>query len=78
MHMLEGFNGISDNDAYPCFTKSDCAYKGCADIPCASSSPYCNNGVWDYRCSENVWYGIVSFHYLSNCCDRHCTFLKVV
>ena len=63
---------------YSCSTDSDCAYKGCADIPCVSSSPYCNNGVWDYRCSENVWYGIVSFHYLSNCCDRRCTFLKVV
>ena len=35
---------------YRCSSKSDCAYKGCADRPCTSSSSYCKNGTWDYYC----------------------------
>ena len=35
---------------YSCSTKSDCAYKGCADTPCTSSSSACKNGTWDYFC----------------------------
>ena len=36
---------------HPCSTKSDCAYKGCADLPCTgSSSSNCKNGTWDYFC----------------------------
>ena len=42
--------------AYSCSTKSDCAYKGCADRPCTSSNQYCNNGVWDYYCVSALEY----------------------
>ena len=41
---------MGEAHAYRCSTKSDCEYKGCADVPCTSSSSKCKNGVWDYFC----------------------------
>ena len=35
---------------YSCTSDGDCAYEGCNDRSCTSSSSYCNNGVWDVRC----------------------------
>ena len=46
--------------AYSCSTKSDCAYKGCADVPCTSSSSTCINGVWDYLCVSALEYFLLS------------------
>ena len=48
--------------AYSCSTKSDCAYKGCADVPCTSSSSYCKNGVWDYFCVSALEYFFYCLH----------------
>ena len=39
---------------YRCSTKADCNYDGCANVPCSSSSSYCNNGVWDYGCVSTL------------------------
>ena len=33
-----------------CSQKTDCAYPGCADVPCSTSSPNCKNGKWKYDC----------------------------
>ena len=41
------------NAAYRCSTRDDCNYKGCNDIACSSGSPYCNNGIWEYRCDDD-------------------------
>ena len=43
---------LMEAHAYLCSSKSDCAYKGCADVPCTISSSYCKNGVWDHVCCE--------------------------
>ena len=53
--------------AYPCPTKSDCAYKGCADVPCTSSRTarmfeYCKNGTWDYDCVSALEYFFDCLH----------------
>ena len=43
---------MGEAHAYSCSTKSDCAYKGCADRPCSSTSAWCKNGVWDHVCED--------------------------
>ena len=53
---------LMEAHAYPCSSKSDCAYKGCADRPCTSSSSYCNNGVWDYGCVSALEYFFDCLH----------------
>ena len=53
---------LMEAHAYPCSSKSDCAYKGCADRPCTSSSSYCNNGVWDYICVSALEYFFYCLH----------------
>ena len=39
---------------YSCSTKADCNYDGCANVAYSSSSSWCNNGVWDYRCVSTL------------------------
>ena len=49
--------------AYSCSTKSDCAYKGCADVPCFDfENSACNNGVWDYECVSALEYFFDCLH----------------
>ena len=67
--------------AYSCSTKSDCAYKGCADVPCTSSSSYCKpplNGVWDHGCVSALEYFFYCLHaqlarmITCSCCSMAC------
>ena len=68
--------------AYSCSTKSDCAYKGCADFPCTSSSPYCKKDVvphlWDYGCVSALEYFFYCLHaqlarmITCSCCSMAC------
>ena len=53
---------MGEAHAYSCSSKSDCAYKGCADVPCTSSSTYCKNGVWDYICVSALEYFFYCLH----------------
>ena len=39
---------------FPCFTESDCAYEGCTDNPCSSSSEYCMDDAWDCYCDDGL------------------------
>ena len=41
--------------AYDCTSDAECAYEGCNDISCSSSSSYCNNGVWDAKCVSTTY-----------------------
>jgi len=42
--------------AYDCTSDAECAYEGCNDISCSSSSTWCNNGVWDAFCGVSTTY----------------------
>ncbi len=41
--------------AYACTSAAQCAYEGCNDRSCSSSSSYCNNGVWDAICVSTTY-----------------------
>ena len=41
--------------AYACTSDAQCAYGGCNDRSCSSSSIYCNNGVWDAICVSTTY-----------------------
>ena len=69
---------MGEAHAYSCSSKSDCAYKGCADVPCTSSSSYCKNGVWDYFCVSALEYFFDCLHaqlarmITCSCCSMAC------
>ena len=38
---------------YQCSSRSDCTFPGCNDVPCASNSPGCVNGIWtNWQCHK--------------------------
>jgi len=41
--------------AYACTSAAQCAYEGCNDVSCSSTSSYCNNGVWDATCVSTTY-----------------------